>query len=125
MMRSIDQASGEMIFAGRKPQGWNAQWMRSPALMADSAAEALHQSEPSACEAEGLALLVSCIGRQLERGQRAVEKIEAAAEAMAARHALTGFDFRGQVSPHPRPGFSQRHGRTMTVATASETSDEA
>jgi hypothetical protein len=125
MMRSIDQASGEMIFAGRKPQGWNAQWMRSPALMADSAAEALHQAEPSACEAEGLALLVSCIGRQLERGQRAVEKIEAAAEAMAARHALTGFDFRGQVSPHPRPGFSQRHGRTMTVATASETSDEA
>jgi len=126
MMRSIDQAGGEMIFAGRKPQGWNAQWMRShSALMAESAAEAMRQAEPGACEAEGLALLVSCIGRQLQRGQRAVEKIEAAAEAMAARHALTGFDFRGQVSPHPRPGFSQRHGRTMTLATASETSDEA
>ncbi|MCZ8270220.1 MAG: FIST C-terminal domain-containing protein [Beijerinckiaceae bacterium] len=123
---SIDQASGEMTFAGDMPQGWSAQLMRgNSARMAQSAAEAMRQAQPRASEAEGLALLVSCIGRRLLMGQRAVNEVEAAAEAMAVRHALIGFYSYGEISPHAQSGFAQLHNQTMTVVTVSETSDEA
>ncbi|MCE2933581.1 MAG: FIST C-terminal domain-containing protein, partial [Hyphomicrobiales bacterium] len=123
---SIDQASGEMTFAGDMPQGWSAQLMRgNSARMAQSAAEAMRLAQPRAGEAEGLALLVSCIGRRLLMGQRAVNEVEAAAEAMAVRHALIGFYSYGEISPHAQSGFAQLHNQTMTVVTVSETSDEA
>ena len=97
----------------------------SGGLMAPEVAEAMRQAQPRASEAEGLALLVSCIGRRLLMGQRAVNEVEAAAEAMAVRHALIGFYSDGEISPHAQSGFAQLHNQTMTVVTVSETSDEA
>jgi hypothetical protein len=124
---AIDQQSGAMTFAGDMPQGWSAQLMRGNAdRMTESAAEAMRKAQGDAgSEAEGLALLVSCIGRRLLMGQQAVDEVEAAAEAMHARHALIGFYSYGEISPHSASGFCQLHNQTMTVLTVSETSGDA
>ncbi len=124
---AIDQESGAMTFAGDMPQGWSAQLMRGNSdRMTESAAEAMRQASPlPGSEAEGLALLVSCIGRRLLMGQRAVNEVEAAAEALAANHALIGFYSYGEISPHPESGFCQLHNQTMTVLTLSETGGQS
>ncbi len=124
---SIDHETGAMTFAGDMPQGWTAQLMRgNTERMTDSAAEAMRQAQGDApCEAEGLALLVCCIGRRLLMGQQAVDEVEAAVEAMAAKHALIGFYSYGEISPHRKSGFSQLHNQTMTVFAVSETMDKA
>jgi hypothetical protein len=120
---AIDQTSGAMTFAGDMPEGWNAQLMRGNSdRMTESAAAAMRQASPDpGSEAEGLAVLVSCIGRRLLMGQRAVNEVEAAAEALASNHALIGFYSYGEISPHSQSGFCQLHNQTMTVLTFSET----
>jgi hypothetical protein len=71
-------------------------------------------------ENAGLTLLVSCIGRRLLMGQRAIDEIEAAAEEISRHHALIGFYSYGEISPHSKSGFCQLHNQTMTVMSVME-----
>ncbi|MFY8114011.1 MAG: FIST C-terminal domain-containing protein, partial [Rhabdaerophilum sp.] len=69
---------------------------------------------------EGFALLVSCIGRRLLMGQRAIDEVTAAAEEIARRHALVGFYSYGEISPHSASRTLQLHNQTMTVFSVRE-----
>jgi hypothetical protein len=118
---AIDRDTGSMTFAGDMPEGWTAQLMRgSFDRLMDGAADAARQATAVPDENAGLTLLVSCIGRRLLMGQRAIDEIEAAAEEISRHHALIGFYSYGEISPHSKSGFCQLHNQTMTVMSVME-----
>ncbi len=118
----VDRDSGAMTFAGDMPKGWSAQLMRgSIDSLTRGAEEAGAQTRSGAGEAsEGLALLVSCIGRRLAMGQNVIAEIDAVAAQLPAGFATTGFYSYGEFSPHARTGACELHNQTMTVMTLRE-----
>lgn len=113
---AIDREVGSMTFAGDMPEGWTAQLMRgSFDRLIEGAADAARQSAAPEDEVSGLSVLISCIGRRLLMGQRAVDEVDAAADELARNHAMIGFYSYGEISPHSSSGFCQLHNQTMTV----------
>ena len=96
-----------MTFAGDVPEGWVAQLMRGNFdRLAAGAAEAARQAPPGLGEdatSDGVALLVSCIGRRLLMGQRTIDEVEAAGPSSARSMPRLGFYSYGEISPHPPP----------------------
>ena len=117
---AIDRAARSLTFAGDMPVGHTAQLMRGNFdRLTDGAAQAAHQANPDGSE-PGLALLVSCIGRRLLMGQRALDEVEAAAAALPPSLAVMGFYSYGEISPQAQSGFCELHNQTMTVFTLTE-----
>lgn len=116
----IDEAAKSMTFAGDIPEGWVAQLMRGHFDGLVEGAECA--GEVAACAAPGpsVALLVSCIGRKLLMGQRIVDEVEAAAQSLGAKTALTGFYSYGEIAPHGYTGRCELHNQTMTITTIGE-----
>jgi len=121
---SVDREQRSMTFAGDVPQGWSAQLMRgSFHRLAEGAGEAARQARSGLAESHdrnGVALLVSCIGRRLLMGQRTHEEIEAAAAELGSRLTRIGFYSYGEISPHAVSGICELHNQTMTVTTITE-----
>src|SRR5207244_1318334 len=87
---------------------------------ADAARQARQSLSPDA--ANGVAILVSCIGRRLLLGQRTSDEIEAVAEALGPGLMPLGFYSYGEISPHAASGICELHNQTMTVTAITETS---
>lgn len=119
---AIDRETRTMTFAGDMPAGWSAQLMRSTLerLSSGAATAAGSASAPVAAEAEGVAIMISCVGRRLVMGQRITDEIEAAAERLPAGMAGLGFYSFGEISPHPATGVCELHNQTMTIMTLAE-----
>ena len=118
---AVDKDARSMTFAGDVPQGWIAQLMRGTfERLSSGAADAAKQAQPACETATGFSVLVSCIGRRLLMGQRAIDEIEAAADHISKQHAMVGFYSYGEISPHASSGFCQLHNQTMTVMTVQE-----
>lgn len=118
----IDEDAQSISFVGHIPEGWVAQLMRGHfdglidgANRAGNAAMAQRDSEGPV-----LALLISCIGRKLLLGQRTVEEVEAAAEALGGQTVMTGFYSYGEIAPHGYTGRCELHNQTMTITTIGE-----
>src|SRR5712671_3485773 len=79
---AVDRAARSMTFAGDIPEGWVAQLMRGNFdRLAAGAAVAARQARSGlgpARDQNGLAVLVSCIGRRLLMGQRIMDEVESA-----------------------------------------------
>ena len=119
---AVDHEAGTMTFAGDMPDGWQAQLMRGNFdRLTDGASHAARQAG-SSDELNGFSILVSCIGRRLLMGQRAIDEVEAAANEISAKQALLGFYSYGEISPHAESGFCQLHNQTMTVMSVRELS---
>lgn len=118
----LDEATQSMTFAGDIPQGWMAQLMRGhfDGLIdgANRAGEAA--AAAAACSGPVVALLISCIGRKMLMGQRVVEEVEVAAEALGENCAITGFYSYGEIAPHGYTGHCELHNQTMTITTIGE-----
>lgn len=118
---AVDRERRSMTFAGDMPEGWTAQLMRGNFdRLTDGAADAARQSSGFEEELEGFSVLVSCIGRRLLMGQRAIDEVDAAADEISRKHAMIGFYSYGEISPHARSGFCQLHNQTMTVFSLQE-----
>jgi hypothetical protein len=118
---AVDREARTMTFAGDMPEGWTGQLMRgSFDRLANGAAEAARQSAKFDEELNGFTLLVSCIGRRLLMGQRAMDEVDAAADEISRKHAMVGFYSYGEISPHATSGFCQLHNQTMTVFSLQE-----
>jgi hypothetical protein len=118
---AVDHDANSMTFAGDMPQGWVAQLMRGDLdRLAAGAGAAAKQAAAGIAERDGVAILVSCIGRRLLMGQRAVEEVEAAGAALGADMPRLGFYSYGEISPHGGTGVCQLHNQTMTVTVISE-----
>jgi hypothetical protein len=121
---AVDRVARSMTFAGDMPDGWVAQLMRGNFdRLAAGAAEAARQARASLGadrDGEGLAVLVSCIGRRLLMGQHVIDEVEAAAFELGARMPRVGFYSYGEISPHATSGVCHLHNQTMTVTTITE-----
>ncbi len=121
---AIDRERRTMTFAGDMPEGWVAQLMRGNfTQLAEGAAEAARQARAGLAEAKdrnGVAVLVSCIGRRLLMRQRTTEEIEAAGAELGSRLQYFGFYSYGEISPHAESGICELHNQTMTVTTITE-----
>jgi hypothetical protein len=119
---AVDHEQKSMTFAGDMPQGWTAQLMRGNLdRLSAGAADAARQAAVGTKDRDGVAILVSCIGRRLLMGQRTAEEVEAAGAEFGAGMARLGFYSYGEISPHGASGVCQLHNQTMTVTTISET----
>jgi hypothetical protein len=121
---AIDRDARSMTFAGDVPEGWVAQLMRGNFdRLAAGAAEAARQARTGLGEArdhDGLAVLVSCIGRRLLMDQRIMDEVEAAGAELGSRIPRVGFYSYGEISPHGAAGVCQLHNQTMTVTAFTE-----
>jgi hypothetical protein len=121
---AIDREARSMTFAGDVPEGWVAQLMRGNFdRLAAGAADAARQARAglgASRDRDGLAVLVSCIGRRLLMDQRIMDEVEAAGSELGSRLSRVGFYSYGEISPHGAAGASQLHNQTMTVTTITE-----
>ena len=121
---AIDRTARSMTFAGDIPEGWVAQLMRGNFdRLAAGAAVAARQARSGlglAQDQNGLAVLVSCIGRRLLMGQRIMDEVEAAGAELGSKIPRLGFYSYGEISPHGAAGVCQLHNQTMTVTAFTE-----
>lgn len=118
---AVDHDARSMTFAGDMPEGWVAQLMRGNLdRLAAGAADAAAAAAADLGSRDGVAILVSCIGRRLLMGQRATEEVEAAGSELGAGVPRLGFYSYGEIAPHRAMGGCQLHNQTMTVTVISE-----
>ena len=121
---AVDRKARSMTFAGDVPEGWTTQLMRGnfhrlakgAATAARHAAEQIRETNSN----DGVAILVSCIGRRLLMGQHTVDEVDAASAELAAGMPKLGFYSYGEISPHGASGVCQLHNQTMTVTAITE-----
>lgn len=119
---SVDRERRTMTFAGDVPEGWTARLMRGVfTSLAAGAAEAASAACAGAQEdTNGLALLVSCVGRRLLMGQRAADEVDAVVQALSARFRPIGFYSYGEIATVGGVGHCGLHNQTMMVMTLQE-----
>jgi hypothetical protein len=121
---AVDHDKRSLTFAGDVPERWSAQLMRGNfehlSRGADDAARQATKGLADGQAANGVALLVSCIGRRLLMGQRVSEEIEAAGAVLGTQFARLGFYSYGEISPHAVSGLCELHNQTMTITTITE-----
>lgn len=118
----VSEAEGSLTLAGEiLPDGYlklmhaSTDGLVCGAEAAAQAALAMRQAAGN-----GLAILVSCVGRKLVMGGRVEEEVEAVAEVFGQGTTLTGFYSYGEISPFA-PGVACRlHNQTMTVTYLNE-----
>jgi hypothetical protein len=113
----IDRAAGTISFGGDVPEGWAAQLMRGSldGLIDGSigAVERLLQSSEAIPQSETLAMMVSCIGRNLVLGQRTEEEVRPASEAFGS--GVTGFYAHGVIVPDAATHTATLQNQTMSL----------
>lgn len=118
----IDETQGSLTMAGDIPAGGYLKLMHASteALIdgAEAAAEAARKMTHAS--GQGLALLISCIGRKLVMGDRVDEEVEAVAAVFGQNCALTGFYSYGEISPFIESTECKLHNQTMTITYLSE-----
>jgi hypothetical protein len=121
---AVDRDKRSMTFAGDMPEGWVAQLMRgSIERLAEGAAEAARRAYNGLGDlngGDGVAILISCIGRKLLMGQQTVTEAEAAGAALGPRLKRIGFYAYGEITPHATSGTCELHNQTMTITTMVE-----
>jgi hypothetical protein len=121
---AVDHDQRSLTFAGDVPEGWSAQLMRGNLEnLSCGAADAARQATEGLAggqATDGVALLVSCIGRRLLMGQRVSDEIEAAGSVLGTRFTRLGFYSYGEISPHAVSGICELHNQTMTITTITE-----
>lgn len=120
---NINEEDNSMIFAGDVPEGATAQLMRAnfDRLIdgAEGAAETALKHHAN-FDGNGLALLISCVGRRLVLNQRVEEELESVHDVFGDNWSYTGFYSYGEISPVVGGEACALHNQTMTITTIFE-----
>lgn len=115
---AVSEKEGSLTLAGEIVPGGYLKLMHastdSLVSGAESAAEAASDMLGSA--GDGLAILVSCVGRKLVMGERVDEEVEAVGDVLGQGALLTGFYSYGEISPFAPGVECKLHNQTMTIA---------
>ncbi|NBX67282.1 MAG: hypothetical protein EBQ96_09845 [Proteobacteria bacterium] len=118
----IDEETKSLIFAGEIPEGYVAQLMHGSVENlvdgAEHAAESALKKFTGATD-DALAILVSCIGRNLLMGQAVSNEVEAVKNVFGDA-AVIGFYSYGEISHHAVSGKCGLHNQTMTISLLTE-----
>ena len=120
---NICEEQNSMIFAGDIPEGASAQLMRANFdRLIDGAENAAENAltRHAQYEGDGLALLISCVGRRLVLNQRVEEEIESVKDTLGENWSYTGFYSYGEISPTQTHEGCALHNQTMTITTIFE-----
>ena len=71
----------------------------------------------------GLAVLISCVGRRLVLGEYCEEELEVAKDILGEKWKYTGFYSYGELSPMVNSDACALHNQTMTITTICETDE--
>ncbi|GAA6172380.1 FIST N-terminal domain-containing protein [Colwellia sp. KU-HH00111] len=120
---NINEQDGSMIFAGDVPEGAVVQLMRANTSKlidgAEIAAEhALKNINP--CQTNGLALLISCVGRRIVLADYCEEELAVVKDTLGEQWTYTGFYSYGELSPMVDSNSCALHNQTMTITTICE-----
>lgn len=113
----VNEAEGSLTLAGEiDPDGYLKLMHASTDSLVDGAEAAAAAAKTMlASQGQGLALLVSCVGRKLVMGGRVEEEVEAVGEVFGQGAMLTGFYSYGEISPFSPEVECKLHNQTMTV----------
>ena len=119
----VDEAAGSLTLAGNiDPDGYLRLMHASTDALVDGAEAAAQAARAMLGRSgDGLALLVSCVGRKLVMGGRVEEEVEAVAHVFGQGATLAGFYAYGEISPFSPAVACRLHNQTMTVTYISET----
>lgn len=115
----IDDEQRTMTFAGDMPEGWKAQLMigRQDSLVDGARLAASHahaQYDPSGVQGGILALLVSCVGRQLCMQQYTGDEVAAIRQVSPHGTEIAGFYSYGEISSRGNATGTGLLNQTMT-----------
>jgi hypothetical protein len=118
----VDEAQGSLILAGDiDPQGYLRLMHASTDALVDGAETAATlASQAATSTTQGLALLVSCVGRKLVMGDRVDEEVEVVADVFRHKATLAGFYSYGEISPMLGGLDCKLHNQTMTITYLTE-----
>lgn len=117
----VDEKEKTMIFAGDMPEGYIAQLMHGNFdNLVEGAAKAAGLANIDNPVNDGLAILVSCIGRKLLLGQSISDETEAVAEIFKHNIPTIGFYSYGEICHQEFTGKCGLHNQTMTVTLINE-----
>ena len=113
----VDEAAGSLTLAGNIINDGYLKLMHANTDALVDGAEAAAQAavDMQGSTGEGLALLVSCVGRKLVMGGRVDEEVEAVGEVFGSGATLAGFYSYGEISPFTRSVDCKLHNQTMTI----------
>jgi hypothetical protein len=119
---AVDEEQGSLTLAGdMDPDGYVRLMHASTDALVDGAQAAAQAALlPPAQPGQGLALLVSCVGRKLVMGGRVEEEVEAVADVFRESTALAGFYSYGEISPFAGEMACRLHNQTMTITYMTE-----
>ena len=119
----VDEMQGSLTLAGElEPDGYlRLMHASTDALVEGAEAAAQAARQMGTHPGEGLALLVSCVGRKLVMGGRVDEEVEAVGEVFGQGATLAGFYSYGEISPFSRAVECKLHNQTMTITYLAET----
>jgi hypothetical protein len=114
---AVDEALGSLTLAGEiDPAGYLRLMHASTDALVDGAEAAARAAQIALQHpTQGLALLVSCVGRKLVMGGRVEEEVEAVADVLSQAVAITGFYSYGEISPFTGAVACKLHNQTMTI----------
>jgi len=118
----VDDLTGSLTLAGAvDPNGFlRLMHADADALIAGAEQAAQESLAALAGRAEGLALLVSCVGRKLVMGDRVDDELSAVSSHLGAGFTLAGFYSYGEINPMNGGLACRLHNQTMTIALVTE-----
>jgi len=118
---AVDEAAQSLTFAGDVPQDYSCKLMKTNLdSLIENAGMAANAAKSQQQDADGLCLVVSCVGRRLVLGQLTEDESEMAQEKLGANTAITGFYSYGELAPFSDVLQCQLHNQTMTLTTIYE-----
>lgn len=113
----INEADGSLTLAGSiDPNGYLKLMHASTDKLVDGAEAAAQAAQTMRQDGgNGLAILISCVGRKLVMGDRIDEEIESVADVFGTQAPLTGFYSYGEISPFAPGCECKLHNQTMTI----------
>lgn len=118
----VDEVAGSLTLAGDiNPDGYLRLMHASTDALVDGAEAAAEAAKTmQANPGQGLALLVSCVGRKLVMGGRVDEEVEAVGDVFGKGATLAGFYSYGEISPFTTGVECKLHNQTMTITYIAE-----
>jgi hypothetical protein len=119
----IDEAQNALIFSSDMPEGWYFRLMKTNVhnLILGAAKAAQESMTDMSAEKKVLALLVSCIGRQIVLRQQVDEEAEDVRAALGKNSIMSGFYSLGEICPSSlKEKTPSYHNQTMTITVLSE-----
>lgn len=119
---AVDEAAGSLTLAGDIEPGGFLELMHASTDALVNGAEAAAQAAQNMLggNRDGLALLISCVGRKLVMGGRVDEEVEAVGDVLGQGAALAGFYSYGEISPFTANAECKLHNQTMTITHVAE-----